>query len=38
LILVDANVFMYAAGAAHEYKEPSLQFLSRIAERRIEPT
>jgi predicted nucleic acid-binding protein len=31
LILVDAKVFMYAAGAAHPYKAPSAGFLLRIA-------
>jgi predicted nucleic acid-binding protein len=31
LILVDANVFMYAAGAAHAHKEPSAGFLLRVA-------
>ncbi len=27
MILVDANIFMYAAGAPHDYKLPSLKFL-----------
>lgn len=36
MILVDANVFMYAAGAAHPHKEPSLQFLTQVAEGEVE--
>ncbi len=36
MILVDANVFMYAAGAEHEHKAPSLQFLARIAEGKVD--
>jgi len=36
LILVDANVFMYAAGAAHPHKQPSLTFLRRIAAGEVE--
>jgi uncharacterized protein len=31
LILVDANIFMYAAGADHPHKVPSTGFLLRIA-------
>ena len=31
MILVDANVFMYAAGAEHPNKQPSLAFLRRVA-------
>ena len=31
MILVDANIFMYAAGAPHEYKVPSLRFLHEVA-------
>lgn len=29
--LVDSNILMYAAGAAHRYKEPSVRFLKRVA-------
>lgn len=31
MILVDTNVLMYAGGAAHPHKEPSLRFLDRVA-------
>jgi len=31
LILIDANVFMYAAGAEHPHKQPSVRFLERVA-------
>jgi uncharacterized protein len=31
LILVDANIFMYAAGTDHPHKAPSAQFLTRVA-------
>ncbi len=31
MILIDANIFMYAAGAEHPYKEPSRKFLERVA-------
>jgi predicted nucleic acid-binding protein len=31
LILVDANVFMYAAGVEHPHKVPSATFLLRVA-------
>ena len=30
MILVDANIFMYAAGASHQYKSPSLKFLHDV--------
>ena len=30
-VFVDANIFMYAVGAAHPYKAPSIQLLERIA-------
>lgn len=36
VILVDSNVFMYAAGAAHPNKEPSARLLQRIAEGTVE--
>lgn len=32
MILVDANVLMYAAGAQHPNKQPSVHLLERIAE------
>ena len=31
MILVDANVLMYAAGAEHPHKTASLQLLERVA-------
>lgn len=31
LIFVDANIFMYAAGAAHPHKSPSIDYLPRVA-------
>lgn len=31
MILLDANVFMYAAGADHPHKAPSLALLERVA-------
>lgn len=36
MILVDANVLMYAAGAAHPHKAPSVAFLRRVAEGEVE--
>ena len=36
MILVDANVLMYAAGAEHENKAPSLHYLETVADGRIE--
>lgn len=32
MILVDANIFMYAAGAPHPHKGPSVKLLERIAD------
>ncbi len=31
MVLVDANVLMYAAGAPHRHKAPSAAFLERVA-------
>ena len=31
MILVDANILMYAAGAEHAHKEPSIRWLERVA-------
>lgn len=31
MILVDTNIFMYAAGAAHPRKDPSTRFLQLVA-------
>ena len=36
MILVDANVMMYAAGADHPNKAPSIAFLEQIASKRID--
>jgi len=36
VILVDANIFMYAAGAEHPHKLPSARFLLRVAQGEIE--
>ncbi len=36
MILVDANILMYAAGADHNNKAASLQFLERVAEGEID--
>lgn len=38
MILIDANVIMYAAGAAHAYKAPSVAVLERIARGEVEAT
>jgi len=31
LILIDANIFMYAVGAAHPNKPPAIDYLRRVA-------
>ena len=36
MILVDANVFMYAAGVAHPNKEPSVRFLMLVAQGKVQ--
>ena len=38
MILVDANVIMYAAGAEHPHKRPSVTFLERVARGEVEAT
>jgi len=38
MILVDANILMYAAGAAHPHKQPSVRLLERIAHGDVEAT
>jgi predicted nucleic acid-binding protein len=35
LILIDANIFMYAAGAEHPHKTPSVDFLRRLDGREV---
>jgi predicted nucleic acid-binding protein len=36
VILVDANIFMYAAGVDHPHKVPSARFLLRIAKGEVD--
>ena len=36
MILVDSNVLMYAAGAAHDHKAASVEFLEHVAEGEID--
>ena len=36
MILLDANILMYAAGAAHPHKQPSVDLLARIARSEIQ--
>jgi len=36
LILVDVNIFMYAAGAPHPNKRPSVRFLEQVARGEVE--
>jgi len=38
MILMDANIFMYAAGAEHPHKSPSVAFLNRVASGEVEAT
>lgn len=38
MILVDSNILMYAAGAAHPHKAPSVAFLERVALGEVEAT
>jgi predicted nucleic acid-binding protein len=38
VILVDANVIMYAAGAEHAHKRPSVALLERVARGEVEAT
>lgn len=38
MILTDANILMYAAGAEHPHKAPSVAFLHRVASGAIEAT
>ena len=38
MILVDTNVIMYAAGAQHPHKKPSVALLERVARGEIEAT
>lgn len=36
MILVDTNILMYAAGASHPCKAPSLRLLERVARGDVE--
>lgn len=36
MILIDSNVFMYAAGTEHPFKRPSIRFLEKVASGEIE--
>jgi hypothetical protein len=36
--LIDANILMYAAGAAHPNKQPSIRFLERVANGEVDAT
>ncbi|MEK7668923.1 MAG: type II toxin-antitoxin system VapC family toxin [Gemmatimonadota bacterium] len=38
MILIDANVIMYAAGADHPHKRPSVALLERVARGEVEAT
>ncbi len=38
MILVDSNVLMYAAGAPHQHKTPSVAFLQAVADGDIDAT
>ncbi|MBK9167711.1 MAG: type II toxin-antitoxin system VapC family toxin [Bryobacterales bacterium] len=38
MILTDANVLMYAAGAAHPNKAPAVAFLDRVANNQVTAT
>ncbi len=38
MILIDSNVFMYAAGAAHPNKAPSVKLLARVARGEVDAT
>ena len=36
MMLIDSNVFMYAAGSEHPHKEPSRRFLEQVAQGDVE--
>lgn len=38
MILIDTNIIMYAAGAAHPHKQPSAALLERVARGEVEAT
>ena len=38
MILIDTNIIMYAAGAEHPHKQPSVRLLERVAHGEVEAT
>jgi uncharacterized protein len=36
VILIDANIFMYAAGSPHPHKEPSNALLEQVATKKVD--
>ena len=38
MVLIDANILMYAAGAAHPNKQPSIRVLERVANGEVDAT
>ena len=36
MILIDSNIFMYAAGGSHPLKQASVEFLERVARSEVE--
>ena len=38
MVLIDANILMYAAGAAHPNKQPSIRLLERVANGDVDAT
>ncbi len=38
MVLIDANILMYAAGAAHPNKQPSIRLLERVANGEVDAT
>ncbi len=38
MVLIDANILMYAAGAAHSNKQPSIRLLERVANGEVDAT
>ena len=36
MILIDSNVFVFAAGADHPFKKPSVRFLELVARREVD--
>ena len=38
MVLIDANILMYAAGVAHPNKQPSIRLLKRVANGEVDAT